>query len=354
MPEKISGIYRVKNAVTGQSYIGSAIDVLRRWKDHTRLLNSNRHHSIKLQRSWEKHGAKVFNFEIVETLSNLTKEIILGREQFWIDKENAFGAGYNMNKTAGSKLGMESSAETKIKQSMKLKGIPKSEEHKRNISASKTGSKRTEEFKIQQSARMKGRTLSEQHIENISKSLKGRVVSGEHKAASQEGLKRSRKRRELAGISHPRKGIPLTSEHTANIRASKRGVPQSESHKANRAASRKASDELRKSQGLSTTGDKIRETLIANNASLKEQGIPTPHDKAQESLKARSKMLLDQGLPTPYQKSGETRRLNSAANKIARESAFVLMTAYTGYWKTKLTKRASDLPKPAFSDTLHA
>jgi group I intron endonuclease len=57
------GVYQIRNTVTGSKYIGSAVDFARRRRTHFWLLRRGRHHSVHLQRSYDKHGIQAFVFE---------------------------------------------------------------------------------------------------------------------------------------------------------------------------------------------------------------------------------------------------------------------------------------------------
>ena len=90
-----SGIYAIENTVNGKIYVGSAVNLGRRFKDHRVHLNQGKHHSLKLQRAWNKYGAAVFVFKILEAIKN-HNELVL-REQYWIDTLDVLGDfGYNI------------------------------------------------------------------------------------------------------------------------------------------------------------------------------------------------------------------------------------------------------------------
>lgn len=57
-------IYIIKNKINFKYYLGSTIDFRKRRNTHINELNKNKHHSIKLQRAWNKYGAHNFVFEI--------------------------------------------------------------------------------------------------------------------------------------------------------------------------------------------------------------------------------------------------------------------------------------------------
>ena len=86
------GIYKITNKINNKPYIGSSNNIKRRWRQHISLLNNNKHHSIKLQRAWNKYGQDNFKFEILEECE---VEKLLYLEQFYIDKYKAYFEGYN-------------------------------------------------------------------------------------------------------------------------------------------------------------------------------------------------------------------------------------------------------------------
>lgn len=95
--EVISGIYAIKSKVDGKMYIGSAIDIFKRWSEHKNLLKLKLHNK-RLQKSWELYGEKNFEFLILERVTNNLLEI----EQFYLDnfKTYKIQIGYNVNQKA--------------------------------------------------------------------------------------------------------------------------------------------------------------------------------------------------------------------------------------------------------------
>ena len=90
-----SGIYKIINTITKKCYVGSAKDFQKRWKRHFRDLKNQKHSSIKLQRSYNKYGKNAFICEIIEKIP-YKRNIILEREQYWINKLNSKINGYNI------------------------------------------------------------------------------------------------------------------------------------------------------------------------------------------------------------------------------------------------------------------
>lgn len=130
-------IYLIRNILNNKCYVGSAVDFDRRKTHHKSLLNKGKHHSIHLQRAWDKAGENNFIFEIIETVIGKSK--LIEREQYYLDlyKTYNYKNGYNICKIAGSTLGYKMSEKTKDKMRLSHTGIkrgPTSLEAKKNIS----------------------------------------------------------------------------------------------------------------------------------------------------------------------------------------------------------------------------
>ncbi|NJO63447.1 MAG: GIY-YIG nuclease family protein [Richelia sp. RM2_1_2] len=99
-------IYAIINILDKNQYIGSAKHLPTRKRIHINSLKQNKHHSIYLQRAWNKHGEENFKFVVLETC---TLETLIEREQWWLDNNDPV---YNISKTAGSSLGIKRRLET--------------------------------------------------------------------------------------------------------------------------------------------------------------------------------------------------------------------------------------------------
>ena len=109
---KLSGIYKIINKTNNHIYVGSAVDLKGRWSTHKNRLKDNKHHSIYLQRAYNKYGADNFVFEIIEECS---KDDLIKREQYYFD---LLKPNYNVAKIAGSSLGLKHSKESSLKKSL--------------------------------------------------------------------------------------------------------------------------------------------------------------------------------------------------------------------------------------------
>lgn len=103
-----TGVYRILNLETGDCYIGSCSSrsgLPRRFINHRRALKKKRHHSVILQRAWDKYGPEKFVFEVLEECFS---EKCIEREQWYLDHVHP---KYNVLQIAGSCLGRKLSPE---------------------------------------------------------------------------------------------------------------------------------------------------------------------------------------------------------------------------------------------------
>jgi group I intron endonuclease len=129
---KISGIYKILNKANGKYYVGSSIDLNKRWSSHKKSLIRNKHPNIHLQRAWNKYGMDNFEFGILEYVN---ENDLLKHEQKYLEDEDE--NRYNICRTAGNTLGIKASSETRLKMSLQRRGVkrcPCSEERKRKQS----------------------------------------------------------------------------------------------------------------------------------------------------------------------------------------------------------------------------
>jgi group I intron endonuclease len=162
-----SGIYRIINFINGKFYVGSATYLRKRLSDHKCSLIKNQHVNQYLQNAWNKYGAENFHFEVLEYC---IKEILVFREQYWIDKLQSANDkfGYNMAKTAGNTAGIKWTEEQRAKYLAKRIGSKRTQEEKDKISLGMKGIKNRLGTKDSIETREKkrnshgGRKLSEQ------------------------------------------------------------------------------------------------------------------------------------------------------------------------------------------------
>lgn len=128
-------IYSITFTGASGLYIGSARNLRARMHAHLHLLRQGRHHSIILQRAFDKYGHRNIVVSVLETVED--DGTLITREQFWIDRFN--GRLYNRQERAASRMGMRSTLQTRQKISASLignkhrLGIPHSAEDRRKI-----------------------------------------------------------------------------------------------------------------------------------------------------------------------------------------------------------------------------
>jgi group I intron endonuclease len=158
-----SGIYLFKNDINGLVYVGSSNKINHRKNQHISALRLKKHSNKKFQNAYDKYGEENFSFSILE---ECPKEILIEREQFWIDFYESFKPkkGYNLNSKAERGVFSEES-KRKISENHKRywKGKTFSIEHRNKMS------KNNSKF-------WKGLKLNESHKRKLSNSHKKKIL----------------------------------------------------------------------------------------------------------------------------------------------------------------------------------
>ena len=91
--DKVSGIYKITEQNTGRMYIGQAVDIGARWKEHVKAgLGIDGAPTSRFYRSINKLGPEHFTFEILEQCE---RKLLNEREAYWINFYNATSYGFN-------------------------------------------------------------------------------------------------------------------------------------------------------------------------------------------------------------------------------------------------------------------
>lgn len=113
---KKSGIYKITCSANGKVYVGSAVNLAKRRREHFSALRSNRHHNIHLQRAFNKYGEADMTFEV---LLYCDIDDLLFLEEKQIKKHDSYSNGYNLVETpTQGNRGMKMSEEVKQKLSI--------------------------------------------------------------------------------------------------------------------------------------------------------------------------------------------------------------------------------------------
>jgi group I intron endonuclease len=165
-------IYLIKNIVNNKVYVGSAVNISKRWSRHKKDLAKGKHHSCLLQRAWDKYGEQNFKFEVIEEVLN--PQHLVSYEQVYLDYYKSYESdrGYNICKIAGSPYGLKHTKEAKKKMSEANKGRKHNEETKQKISEAHTGKKLSEETKQKMRESKIGIKFSEEHRQKLREARK--------------------------------------------------------------------------------------------------------------------------------------------------------------------------------------
>lgn len=191
------GVYQIANKLNGHIYIGSSINIWRRWGEHLTTLRSNTHNNSHLQNAWNKYEETAFEFSV---LIFCDSENLLLYEQMCLDSlkpeyniaTNAFAPARGLKRSDETKaklreahlgntsrLGTKASDETKVKMRNVQLGKKHSDETKEKLRKISTGNKynlgykHTEEAKLNMGKSKLGQKRSEETKSNISKALLG-------------------------------------------------------------------------------------------------------------------------------------------------------------------------------------
>lgn len=219
-----SGIYKIINKLNNNIYIGSAVNIFKRWGAHKNDLKNNKHANSKFQRSYNKHGLEIFEFNI---LLYCDKKDLLFYEQRAI---NVYKPEYNICKIASSCLNVKRSNKTKAKISRSLIG-----------NSCHLGHKHSEETKIKLSIIGKGNknALGSKKIKRLKIPTVPKIIKKPHSEETKTklsiinlGKKLTEQTKEkISTATKGKKKEPLSKETKAKISASKKGKPWSEARK---------------------------------------------------------------------------------------------------------------------------
>ena len=119
LPE-ISGIYSIVNELNGHRYIGSTNNFKRRLMHHRSDLRTQSHHSIILQRAYDKYGEHRFFIEILEICEPIQDTLFL-LEQKYLDLKPE----YNINDVANRPPGFKGVVSKETRQKLRIANLGK-------------------------------------------------------------------------------------------------------------------------------------------------------------------------------------------------------------------------------------
>ena len=118
----MQGIYKILNCKNGKFYIGSSINIEKRFKSHIKDLETGIHNNQHLQNAWNKYGRDNFKFIIIEEV--VDKNALRERETYYLQITNCTNpeVGYNLLNNANIGLGVQASDEVRAKISKSCSG----------------------------------------------------------------------------------------------------------------------------------------------------------------------------------------------------------------------------------------
>ncbi|MBT9176375.1 MAG: hypothetical protein DDT20_00688 [Firmicutes bacterium] len=215
-----AGVYEILNTLDGKRYIGSTVNLGKRWLDHRKCLRGGAHGNARLQRAWNKHGESAFKFLPILTCAP-TKLMLMFYEQQLLDKA---APEYNILPNAWTVLGSKHSAEAKKRMSAAHIGkpvTPRTPEQNKAISIRMMGHSgavftHTPEARLKMRVARLGKKLgplTAEHKANLSAALRGKKrgpQTAEHRAKNAAGHLGKKLGRPAAN-----RGVPWSSARRA-------------------------------------------------------------------------------------------------------------------------------------------
>ena len=207
---KRSGVYKITCINNDKVYIGKAVDIDKRLRDHRNSKKDGQGNGL-FQNAILKHGWDSFIVEILEVIQEFDKskdnQTLLEREAYYIELFDTTNRdkGYNRCKFSNDNTGIIFSKEVREKMSRSKLGKKLSQEHIEKIREANIG-----------------RTLSEEHKEKLRKPKSEEAKEKLRKPKSEEAKENMRK---------ARLNSPLSEESREKIRQSLIGKKMSEESK---------------------------------------------------------------------------------------------------------------------------
>lgn len=117
----MTGIYKITNTITKDTYIGSSKNISKRWKEHSRRIKepNSPEYNKPLYVAMREFGFDNFQLEIIEEIPEYDKEQLHSREQYWIEQlhptYNCLKAYTGLNKSEYSKQYRKDNIEVLLK-----------------------------------------------------------------------------------------------------------------------------------------------------------------------------------------------------------------------------------------------
>lgn len=162
---KSPGVYLIVNTISQHRYIGSSVDVRRRWNEHRSALNKGKSPCTILQRAWALYGEATFEITVLEYVE---KEKLAVTEQRYIDELRPEYNAQPIVDRPGPRI-YSAEARAKISAAGKRRRLPeKQKAYMREI--------------------MTGRQFTPEWIEHLKEAQARRIITDEDKAEFQRRM----------------------------------------------------------------------------------------------------------------------------------------------------------------------
>jgi group I intron endonuclease len=189
-----AGIYGIRNTVNGKWYVGSSINIQRRWQKHTQRLRTGKHENTKLQRAWNKYGENAWEWVIFQYLPPETKALEEAETQT-IALLRAVKNGYNQSEVGGRVTWTQEMRDKVAQRNRERIWTPqmRANSSKGQQGLVKIPPKITEESRQKMSVKGRGRKKSKEHKKKIGDKHRGKIVSDQTKSKIADSWDNTRK-----------------------------------------------------------------------------------------------------------------------------------------------------------------
>ena len=133
-------VYKIKNHITNQYYIGVDSYYPKRLNQHQSKLKNNKHRNRHLQSSYNKYGAENFSFKLLKFCEN--RKEMLSEEVKYIKHFKSFKEGFNHTIGGEGSFGYKHSKESLLKMKGGDYSFTQTQEFKDKISKANKGKKK--------------------------------------------------------------------------------------------------------------------------------------------------------------------------------------------------------------------
>lgn len=201
------GVYKICSKKKPERvYIGSSQNIHKRWNNHINLLQRGFHHSVKLQRHFNKYGLDDLVFEV---MCECELDVILENEQFFLD---AYNPWFNILTNSAGTRGYKMSEEVRQKMSEARTGMKRSEATKERMrQVNKKRAVETPDYGVGENNPFYGKHHTDESKKKMSESKKGTQVGQDNpfwgrKHTEETRRKMSENHRDVSGANHPLHG----------------------------------------------------------------------------------------------------------------------------------------------------